>query len=72
MHQEILSCPYCGSKAKLETGSKSNGLGEEWHKTYDIICENILCIAHPDCPKVYEDKQECIEAWNRRVRRGWQ
>lgn len=70
MNQEILSCPHCSSKAKLEIGSKSNGLGEEWYKTYDIICTNKSCISHPDCPKVYEDKEECIKAWNRRVGDG--
>ena len=53
--------------ALVVKGMALSGLGEKWHKIYDVICENVDCICHPDCPKVFADKEEAIEAWNRRV-----
>lgn len=70
MSDKLKPCPFCGSKAKLETGEESNGLGLSWHKTYDVICSKRSCICHPDCPKIFTDKNKAIEAWNRRADNG--
>ena len=51
-NSNIKSCPFCNGRASLIY---------EKHEGYIINCDN--CDA---CSSVYEDKDECIDAWNKR------
>lgn len=50
----LLSCPFCGSKAMLNS---------DFHQ---VSCSNALCGVFPQTWS-YDTDEEAIEAWNRRV-----
>ena len=56
---ELKPCPFCGSKAILETFTTAF----EKVPRYRVRCEKCFCQTNWD----YFEADEVIEAWNRRV-----
>ena len=64
---ELKPCPFCGSKATLQSG-RLDGT----HMTYWVQCDvdkGVLC---PCVPYTYDcdTAEEVVEAWNRRANNG--
>lgn len=59
MMSELLPCPFCGSETYLYEAKDYYALG----------CENIGCHGNWTHSRVYETKEEAIEAWNTRAER---
>ena len=62
MKNELKACPFCGSKAQLD--SRDNGNNENW---YSVVCSNLMCRCGA-CNTEYSYKNEevAIIAWNKR------
>lgn len=59
---DLKPCPFCGGEAYI---CKEN---IPYHPTlYAVDCGNDKCLVDPST-EFYEDKEEAIEAWNRRVK----
>ena len=56
---ELKPCPFCGEKAVIRTFPGIN------FDCYKVYCSNIRCYICP-VTRIYHDKKEAIEAWNRR------
>ena len=52
---DLLKCPFCGSKAKLDEHSDSAA-------GYQVFCLRCQTVATP----VFRTEEEAVEAWNRR------
>ncbi len=61
MSNELLPCPYCGSKAEVYSfyGANSDKI------LYTPRCIDVGCLAHRST-QTYASKVEAITAWNRR------
>lgn len=62
MMSDLKPCPFCGSFPTIE-------IHEDLYKRkkYGIECINEDCEIQPMTAR-YADKEECIEAWNRRAK----
>ena len=63
---ELKPCPFCGGEAKIFEN------GEERKSKYyfvDVLCKDMNCRGCSSCLE-YRNKQEAIEAWNRRATDG--
>lgn len=61
MEEELKSCPFCGSKAKLVSRLNFNATSN----LYMACCYDVDCIGWHD---TWEDsKEEAIKVWNTRV-----
>lgn len=54
---KLLPCPFCGDEAYLYEGKYYNVLG----------CETIRCHGNWTYSRMYDTKEEAIEAWNTRA-----
>ena len=63
MSETLKPCPFCGGEAKLLT------LTDGEVKVYGIFCmSNLAGISQQEhFMDLYDDKQEAIAAWNRRM-----
>ena len=65
---ELKCCPFCGSKVKLLIGAIKDGI-LKGNKMYKISCSNFMsnnyCIGS-DITRWWDNKEECINAWNKR------
>ena len=57
---KLKPCPFCGEKAELY------GKCGRW-KNYNVGCCNGKCFMQPRTDFYGDNKEEAIEAWNKRV-----
>ena len=60
---ELKRCPFCGEKAVIRT------FPGKVFDCYKVYCSNICCYICP-VTRIYHNKKEAIEAWNRRADDG--
>jgi hypothetical protein len=59
MDDQLLPCPFCGTKAELNTASNNR----DW---MIIGCANVMCLVSPRLEGPYAELSESITIWNRR------
>ena len=60
-NEELKPCPFCGKEPELRTLSGNQST------YYYIECRNFDCLLYCYTKHKYENYQQAIEAWNRRV-----
>lgn len=68
-------CPFCGGRPYIraitfsDTCCQADETTTEYVKKYRAICDNVLCLCHPQT-RLFSTPEEAIEAWNRRADNG--
>ena len=64
--EEIKSCPFCGSRAKLDSDMRWPDTAKRGIDAYFVYCTNYVCpIYHAD-NTWYKTPEQAIKAWNTR------
>lgn len=68
-------CPFCGGSPYIreitfsDTCCTADETTTEYVKKYRAICDNVLCLCHPQT-RLFSTPEKAIEAWNRRIDHG--
>lgn len=64
---ELRPCPFCGSRPVLQTDTRYPRPECEPRKAYEVVCKNWDCVIYMADARYKLNRQEAIDAWNRRA-----